>query len=146
MALSSRAARPAMSFWVIDEKWWLYTAGRCRKQGTAAIAHGSEVRLTPRPFGMNSAAFDSYTKPMKTEIESRNARHTSRFGLGRNRSSLFPQAAPWFVNLDSVPCWACWLPRVRGQRSVALTPRALPRHFGAIMHPLAADICRAQSL
>ncbi len=93
-----------MSFWLIDEKWRLYTAGRCRKQGTAAIAHGSEVRLTPRPFGMNSAAFDSYTKPMKTEIESRNARHTSRFGLGRNRSSLFPQAAPWFVNLDSVPC------------------------------------------
>src|SRR5258708_27947527 len=104
MALSSRAARPAMSFWLIDEKWRLYTAGRCRKQGTAAIAHGSEVRSTPCPFGMNSAAFDSYTKPMKTEIESRNARHMSRFGLGRNRSSLFPQAAPWFVNLDSVPC------------------------------------------
>jgi len=29
-----------MKFWLIAEKWRLYTAGRCRKQGTPAIATG----------------------------------------------------------------------------------------------------------
>jgi len=29
-----------MKFWLIGEKWRLYTAGRRRKQGTVAIATG----------------------------------------------------------------------------------------------------------
>jgi hypothetical protein len=37
MVLSFRAAQPAMKFWLIDEMWRLYTAGRRRKQGTVAI-------------------------------------------------------------------------------------------------------------
>jgi hypothetical protein len=37
MALSSRAAWPALKFWLIDEKWRLYTAGRRGKQGSVAI-------------------------------------------------------------------------------------------------------------
>ena len=47
------------------------------------------------------------------EIGPRNARYASLFGLGRNRKNLIPRVAPWFVNLDSVPCsrsgghWNC---------------------------------------
>jgi hypothetical protein len=46
MALTSRAAWPALMFWLIAEKWRLYTAGRRRKQGAVAIAQGPELGLT----------------------------------------------------------------------------------------------------
>jgi len=35
-----------MKFWLIDEMWRLYTAGRRRKQGAVAVAQGSEPGLT----------------------------------------------------------------------------------------------------
>jgi hypothetical protein len=37
MVLTSRAAWPALKFWLIAEKWRLYTAGRRGKQGAVAI-------------------------------------------------------------------------------------------------------------
>src|SRR5216684_2741648 len=69
----------------------------------AASAHGTEVRLTPRPSEGDSCAVGRSAMPLTTRIESRNTRHASPSGLGRNRRNLFPSLSPWFVNLDSEP-------------------------------------------
>src|SRR5712691_13101715 len=66
--------------------------------------HGTEVRLTPSPSEGDSCAVGRSAMPLTTRIESRNTRHASPSGLGRNRRNLFPSLSPWFVNLDSEPC------------------------------------------
>ena len=80
--------------------------GRWDRPREARGSHGTEVRLTPRPSEGDSCAVGRSAMPLTTRIESRNTRHASPSGLGRNRRNLFPSLSPWFVNLDSEP-WPC---------------------------------------